>query len=224
MLDNLKTYFKSSIFACAFSFLAGVVIVLLLPEGLQIPLEWSLDGEVMRIGSPKPIILVMPLIMMGSLCLIAYMMRFKRYQKGLESHGTILTTLMFATTLGMILIQGSIILSAFGLITGPPHWSLGIVGVMFILIGNYLPKTRANALIGYRLPFIMNDEVIWRKTHRFAAPILILGGLYLTILGLRAETFTDIQTRFFTAIFVIILVPLAYSLLIWSRRQKFHSE
>jgi uncharacterized membrane protein len=56
------------------------------------------------------------------------------------------------------------------------------VGLLFVVLGNYLPKTRKNWLMGIRTPWTLSDERVWDKTHRFAGPVFMLGGA-VTILS-----------------------------------------
>lgn len=39
------------------------------------------------------------------------------------------------------------------------------MGVVMIVIGNYLPKTRRNYIIGIRLPWTLENDEDWSKTH-----------------------------------------------------------
>lgn len=57
-------------------------------------------------------------------------------------------------------------------------------GLLLIVTGNYLPKARRNHFIGVRTPWTLADERVWDKTHRFAGPLLMLGGA-----GIVAATF-----------------------------------
>jgi len=41
-------------------------------------------------------------------------------------------------------------------------------GILFIVLGNYLPKTRQNWFLGIRTPWTMSSEYTWEKTHRLA--------------------------------------------------------
>jgi immunity protein, SdpI family len=41
-------------------------------------------------------------------------------------------------------------------------------GIVFIVMGNYLPKTRQNWFLGIRTPWTLSSEYTWEKTHRLA--------------------------------------------------------
>ncbi len=58
-----------------------------------------------------------------------------------------------------------------------PRLTLAGIGLMFIVIGNYLPKTRFNYVMGIRSPWTLSSEEVWDKTHRLAGPLYVLLGL-----------------------------------------------
>lgn len=89
-----------------------------------------------------------------------------------------------------------------------------LVGLLLILIGNYLPKVPKNNSLGIRNKWTKANEFVWKKTHRFTALIYILVGLFLFILGLL-----HVINSFITIILVLILVlfPLLYSRYIYQK-------
>jgi uncharacterized membrane protein len=53
-------------------------------------------------------------------------------------------------------------------------------GLLLATLGNYLPKTRYNYVMGVRTPWTLADERVWDQTHRLAGPLMMLGGLAVT--------------------------------------------
>ena len=51
------------------------------------------------------------------------------------------------------------------------------MGLLFIGLGNYLPKCRQNATLGIKLPWTLYNEENWNKTHRFAGFVWVIGGV-----------------------------------------------
>ena len=112
------------------------------------------------------------------------MRRSENFQKSELAYGM--------TTVGSLMllaaIHVSMVLSA---LSGTiDHLSIVFIasGAFFILIGNYLPKTRQNHVIGIRVPWTLNDEDVWHKTHRLAGPLFMLGGIAVIVSALFAET------------------------------------
>ncbi|MBQ7785797.1 MAG: SdpI family protein [Clostridia bacterium] len=86
--------------------------------------------------------------------------------------------------------------------------SLIYVGLVFTVTGNYLPKIRRNYATGIKLPWTLSDEENWDKTHRMAAPVWVVCGLVIMVMGLIGAA-TWIAPA---AIIAAVLLPAAYSL------------
>ena len=54
-----------------------------------------------------------------------------------------------------------------------------LIGITFIIVGNYLPKCRQNYTVGIKIPWTLNDKDNWDKTHRFAGYVYILAGILI---------------------------------------------
>ncbi len=60
--------------------------------------------------------------------------------------------------------------------TSMPFFVTVFLGVLFVIIGNYLPKCRPNYTIGIKLPWTLHDEGNWHYTHR-------VGGFSFSVAG-----------------------------------------
>jgi uncharacterized membrane protein len=96
-----------------------------------------------------------------------------------------------ATVYGIVVIsifalmtatQAMLVLSEAGVAMDQVQISFSGVGLLFIILGNYMPKMRKNWLMGIRTPWTLSDERVWDKTHRFAGPLFMLSG-FLTLGG-----------------------------------------
>jgi uncharacterized membrane protein len=88
-----------------------------------------------------------------------------------------------------------------------------LMGLLFIVIGNYLPKCRINGTLGIKLPWTFHNEENWNKTHRMAGPLWVIGGLAQIIGGLLGWTWV-----FLVVVFPMILVPTFYSYLLYKKQ------
>lgn len=86
------------------------------------------------------------------------------------------------------------------------------IGVLFLFIGNYLPKCRQNYTMGIRIPWTLNSEENWNRTHRFAGVIWILGSILIII-----SSFIGSEILLFPIILIIVLVPMIYSYLLYRK-------
>ncbi len=85
-----------------------------------------------------------------------------------------------------------------------------LLGLLFGALGNYLPVLRPNPFIGIRVPPTLNSEDKWRKTHRYAGPLFILGGALLVLNGFLFEGGT-ITIAMLIIIGVIAILPIVYA-------------
>lgn len=83
-----------------------------------------------------------------------------------------------------------------------------LLGIIFIAIGNYLPKCKQNYTIGIKIPWTLNNEENWNATHRFAGKVSVIGGLVLLFCAF-------LPTLVFPAVVVasllIVFAPMIYS-------------
>lgn len=87
---------------------------------------------------------------------------------------------------------------------------LGIfLGITYIILGNYMPKTRQNYTIGCLLPWTYANEENWNKTNRLAGVINIIIGI-LVIINAAIGMF-DIFYSLLAAVVIGYLIPLGYS-------------
>lgn len=60
--------------------------------------------------------------------------------------------------------------------------TLGI-GLMFMVLGNYMGKIKKNWFVGVKTPWTLSSEEVWNKTHRFAGRLFMLAGVIMIISG-----------------------------------------
>lgn len=58
-----------------------------------------------------------------------------------------------------------------------PQLILAAISLLFVFIGNLLPKTKPNWYIGIRVPWTVNDPLVWHKTHRWAGILMTAWGI-----------------------------------------------
>ena len=51
-----------------------------------------------------------------------------------------------------------------------------LVGVLCIMLGNYMPKLQQNYTVGIKLPWTLNSAENWNRTHRLGGKLFIVGG------------------------------------------------
>ncbi|MBQ2651559.1 MAG: SdpI family protein [Clostridia bacterium] len=95
-----------------------------------------------------------------------------------------------------------------------------LLGLMFVVIGNYLPKCRQNRTLGIKLPWTFHTEENWNRTHRFGGMVWVIGGL-LMIFAVFLPPVIGITVSML-AILALCLIPILYSYLLYRRQVKNH--
>jgi uncharacterized membrane protein len=89
-----------------------------------------------------------------------------------------------------------------------------IVGVVIVACGNYLPKCKQNYTVGIKLPWTLNSEVNWNKTHHMAGYLWILAGICI-IIGSCIQVPSIPLTLI--VVLVITIVPFSYSYFLYKK-------
>ena len=90
-----------------------------------------------------------------------------------------------------------------------------LLGLLFIVVGHYLPKARQNYTIGIKIPWTLANEENWNRTHRLAGYLWMICGILIIVFGL---------TRFVSAPWllglplIMVLVPCIYSYWLHARK------
>lgn len=87
-----------------------------------------------------------------------------------------------------------------------------MLGVMFIILGNYIHKVKQNYTVGIKLPWTLNSEENWNRTNRLAGWMLILGG---TLFLVNSLILSINMLLLITA--VCILIPVIYSFILYRK-------
>ncbi|MBI9095831.1 MAG: SdpI family protein [Sphaerochaeta sp.] len=91
------------------------------------------------------------------------------------------------------------------------------MALLFLVIGNYLPKCKHNYTVGIKIPWTLASEENWNRTHRFAGWVWIIASILLLVSAL---------TGWFVPVVVIISMtamvagPVIYSFLFYRRTTR----
>lgn len=109
------------------------------------------------------------------------------------------------------IVQGSIYANALGWVKNSTTLVTAFLGIIFIILGNYLPKTHRNHTIGIRSPWTLSDDKNWHKTHRMAGKLWVLGGLLILL-----ESFVQMAMPYVMGVIIAIMIiaPMIYSFLL----------
>ena len=93
-------------------------------------------------------------------------------------------------------------------------------GILFIILGNYLPKCGQNYSIGIKTPWALNDDENWRATHRFAGKCFVLIGVLTVILAFFVGRSPALFWAYFVLIILSSVAPAGYSYVYYLKHGK----
>lgn len=90
-----------------------------------------------------------------------------------------------------------------------------LVALMFVIMGNYLPKCKHNYTVGIKLPWTLDSEENWNRTHRMAGFVWVIGGLIMLV-----NAFVGKEWLMLAVMLVLVFVPTIYSFLFYLKHGK----
>jgi uncharacterized membrane protein len=209
---NLETEFIP-VSIIIMSIVASFYFYALFPD--RVPVHWDFSGNVNGWGSPFSAAFMIPIMLIGMYLLFLFMPlidpKKERYGEFRRAYHIFKAVMIFF--LALIYFIAS--LNALGYDLPIGAFVPAMVGLLFIVIGNYMGKFKLNWFIGIRNPWTLSNEEVWNKTNRLTGKIFMLGGL-----GLISEAFIpDIAKLplFIIIICAIIIIPTIYSYILFRR-------
>ena len=95
------------------------------------------------------------------------------------------------------------------------------VGLLFAVIGNYMYNIKPNYFAGIRLPWTLNNDENWRKTHLLGGKLMFGGGLLIAIICLFTS-FPLSAIILFAVISLIIVITCIYSYNLYKKLNGHH--
>ena len=187
---------------------AGVALWNRLPDLL--PIHWNTAGEVDKYYAKPIVVFVMPLALLA-LHWVAALITANDPKRQNQSEKTRQLVFWIVPALGVFL---SAVIYATALGTGiKVEMVLPVFfGILFIVMGYYLPKCRQSYTIGIKLPWTLASEENWNKTHLLAGRVWVVGGVLFLIAG-----FLSFIWILPIAAVPMVLIPLIYSFILYRK-------
>ncbi|PZX39302.1 putative membrane protein [Nonlabens dokdonensis] len=180
-----------------------------LPE--KIPMHWNMQGEVDRYGD-KAELLIIPFLLPLLVYLIFLVVPKIDPKKKLNKMGNKLQAIKFLMTTFMSILALFIIYTAKNESFANPNYIILFIGVLYVILGNYFKTIKANYFIGIRTPWTLENETVWKETHKLGGKMWFIGGLIVIVSSLLFEKQTN-MILFIAITAVITIVPVGYSYL-----------
>ena len=214
MWKQYKKHLILSSLAIMLPALVGLIFWDQLPE--LMPTHWGISGEADRMGSKAFAVLALPLTLLAAnwLCFFATRLDPKNKDRNRKPMTLVLwimpavslftSATMYSAALGYTLHLGAMLMIPMGL--------------MFVVIGNYLPKCQQNHTIGIKISWTLANEENWNLTHRFGGKCWVIGGIVMAFCAFLPGKISI--WVMLAGIFLLVLAPVLYSWRIYRRHKQ----
>lgn len=187
-----------------FPILWGLIIWSQLPN--QISIHFNAAGQANNFQSKVLAVFGLPVFLLLVHLFVIFVIR--RDPKNSAMNEKMVRVIYWLTPIVSLSISYLIYSKALGSTTNPSVFVSALLGLIFVIMGNYMPKLKVNHTVGIRLPWTLQSEDNWHKTHRLAGKLWVLGGL---ILLLEAGLQYALSYVLGIVILVIVFIPMVYS-------------
>lgn len=184
----------------------------------QVPTHWNFKGQVDSYSGKAfaafffPILIaVMYLLFLVLPCIDPKKERYREFTKTYHLFKNVLVLFMVA----LYALTGLVGLGYNIRIDLAVPWS---VGLLFIVLGIYMPKIKPNWFMGIRTPWTLSSEKVWAKTHKAGGKLFVLVGLIFLIMPFLGERL--IFPVIIITILIFVLGTIVYSYLLYRQEEK----
>lgn len=211
----IKNNWRKILISCLFTLspiIFGLIVWDKLPEVMAT--HWGANGEANGFSSRGFAVFGLPLILLALNIICIITGSFDKLNRGTKAQNIIYYIVpaisIFACT--------SVYSAAFG-----KSWDFIalipiFIGLLFIAMGNLMPKVRRNSTLGFKYKWTLQSEDNWRATHRFGGKVMVIAGLLIIL-----TAFFPIIPMFVTAMTILltsIIITTVYSYIYYKKEVK----
>lgn len=193
----------------------GLVIFPSLSE--KIPVHFNPLGEVDRLGSRWTIFLA-PAINFIMIILAEGLRKIDPKSESYKKFEPQYYNIMFFVALLMESIQLITIGYTFGYEMNIARIMPLIMGIMFIFLGNIMPKFKHNYFVGIKTSWALASERVWYLTHRFTGKVWVIGGIAILLSAFLPVE--NIAWIFITIVTILAITPVVTSYYFYRKHEN----
>ena len=207
-MKNKKTLVITSLI-CLLPIIVGALVYKRLPE--TIATHFDLNGNPDGWSSRAFAVFGLPAILLAVNLLLPFMLRADPKHENMS--GALVNITIWTIPVLSLVCSGLTLGHALGYDVRIERVLPVFMGVLFILIGNYLPKTKQSYTMGIKLPWTLASEENWNRTHRLAGFLWVLGGVFFIVMSFIGWS----VPAFVIPLAVMVLLPIVYSYLLYRK-------
>lgn len=202
---------------CLLPVILSVCFFSQLPE--QIAVHWNSAGQPDNYLPKAVVAFALPVFFMA-VNLLSKLRLYQDPKRANVSGAMHLLSVWTAPVLSLVFVPLTLF-SALGVPISFIQFTPVLVGIILIICGNYLPKSRRNYSVGIKLPWTLHSADNWNRTHRMAGKLWMAGGFFMI-----AEAFFFYNAHLFSTVLMgsvialLAVIPMLYSFFIYRKARE----
>jgi uncharacterized membrane protein len=148
-----------------------------LPTDARMAVHWGLDGHPNGYMPKAPGLLLLPGIAMALTALFVVLPAIEPRRANLAASRKLYFTGWIGGIIVLAAVQFIVVMTAAGLHVDVLRWTTIALAAFFVVLGNFLGKSRSTFFVGLRLPWTLASALAWEKGNRTAGRGLVASGL-----------------------------------------------
>lgn len=183
----------------------------------EIAIHWGITGEADGFANPLFVVVFLPLFF-AAMQIIGVIVTH-RDNKDTDQSPKIMSMVYFILPTVSVYASAIIYATALGFDLYLMPFAVSILlGTVFMVIGNYMPKCTRNRTVGIKTRLTMSSDANWNATHRFAGRLYVICGA-LMLLTTLLPAFFFMWSLILLLLFTVI-PPLVYSELFFRKELR----
>ena len=207
-MKNNKTLIWTSL-VCLIPLVAGAVLYSRLPE--MVATHWDMNGAANGWSSRAFAAFGLPGILLAVNLFVPFALRADPKRQNMSP--ALVSVAQWTIPVVSLLGSGLTPARALGYDVRVEKILPALIGVLFIVIGNYLPKTKQSYTMGIKLPWTLASEENWNRTHRLGGFLWVIGGALFIVMSFIGWSLA----AFLIILALMVFVPMVYSYLLYRK-------
>lgn len=182
------------------SFIAGSISYFFIKD--QIPIHWNSNWKVDSTVPREMVFLI------SALPLVLYLLLGTKKNVITSAKGNRISVI--ACTYLLVGVQWISIATALKVKINMELVIPCMIGVFFMIIGNFMPTISRNRMVGFRTPWSVRSDLSWKKTNRIGGYLMSMIGIVFIISGIFQKKFLNYISVIAFVLILIVCIFISY--------------
>ncbi len=212
----MDKYYIVSLILIIISALVGLWLYPQMPN--MMPSHWNTAGQIDAYSPKATTLFAMPIIAFLMLLLFIWLPKADPKQENVAFNKPYYQKVVLVLILFFVYLYALTIATSMGYSFNMTQFLIPGMGFLFFVLGKQMEKIKQNWFFGVRVPWTIQNEVVWDKTHKIASKLFKAFGILLIGVGLGLPQYVFVVMM--ALIIAIVVFCFIYPYLEWKKLQK----